>query len=79
MLSTHFREGIWDSFLAGKMATWIMEMEEEGMDENGFIGDEWRCWGETFALDMVSQTANVRCWQGLPGGGAVERTTTLKW
>jgi hypothetical protein len=79
MLSAHFREGIWDSFVAGKMATWIMEMEEEGMDKEGFIPEEWRCWGETFSLDWVSQTASVRCWQGILGHGAVEQTKIIEW
>lgn len=82
MLSAHWREGIWDSFLGGKMATWIMEMEEEGMDEDGFIPETARCFGETFALDMATKTASVRCWQNVmeeKGAGCVERKTTIKW
>lgn len=79
MLSTHWREGIWDSFIGGKMATWIMEMEEEGMDEAGFVPEHVRCFGETFALNMATRTVEMRCWQNLAEGGCVERKTKIEW
>jgi hypothetical protein len=78
MLSTHWREGIWDSFIGGKMATWIMEMEEEGMVD-GFVPESSRCFGETFSLDMPSGRATIRCWQNVEGGGCVKRSTTIEW
>lgn len=58
---------------------WIMEMEEDGMDEDGFIPEDNRCFGETFALNTAIRTAEVRCWQNVEGGGCVERRTSIKW
>jgi hypothetical protein len=44
LLSTPRREGCWDGVLLGKVDSWIMQIEEEGMDEFGFIPDfsRWR-------------------------------------
>lgn len=44
LLSTPRREGCWDGVLLGKVDAWIMQIEEEGMDEFGFIPDtsRWR-------------------------------------
>lgn len=44
LLSTPRREGCWDGVLLGKVDSWIMQIEEEGMDEFGFIPDSsrWR-------------------------------------
>ena len=62
------------------MATWIMEMEEEGMDEFGFIPETVRCWGETFELNVVERVAKIRCWQNVrEEGGFVERKATFRW
>jgi hypothetical protein len=38
------REGSWDGLLLAKLDTWIMQLEESGMDELGFIpeGSRWR-------------------------------------
>jgi hypothetical protein len=81
MLSSHWKEGIWDSALCGRTAKWMMDMEEEGMDENGFIPEYSRCFGETYDLNMPRKTAIVRCMQNVsePIGGSIERTTTIKW
>ena len=79
MLRTRWREGIWDSYIAGKIATWIMELEERGMDDLGYVPESARCFGETFSLNMASSTADARCWQNLVGGGRVKRKTTILW
>ena len=79
LLSIRWREGIWDSHMAGKLATWIMEMEERSMDEDGFIPEDARCSGETFSIDIATRTAEARCWQNVAGGGCVERQTTIVW
>jgi Fungal specific transcription factor domain/Fungal Zn(2)-Cys(6) binuclear cluster domain len=44
LLSYPRREGCWDGVQLGKVDTWIMQLEEEGMDEFGHIPEEsrWR-------------------------------------
>lgn len=42
--STPRREGCWDGVLLGKVDSWIVQIEEEGMDEFGYIPESsrWR-------------------------------------
>jgi hypothetical protein len=44
LLSCSRREGCWDGALLGKVDTWIMQLEEEGIDEYGLIPEtsRWR-------------------------------------
>jgi hypothetical protein len=80
MLSSHWKEGIWDSILCGRTATWIMDMEEKGMDDDGFIPESSRCFGEVFDLDMPRGTAVVRCQQNVSDpAGSTERKVTINW
>ena len=61
LLSKSWREGVWDSVLAGKIGQWIMEIEEEGMDENGFVPEWSRVRGAEVNFDLRERTAQVRC------------------
>lgn len=43
LLEKSWREGVWDSVMAGKICRWLMEIEEEGMmmvDGRGYV-PEW--------------------------------------
>lgn len=81
MLSAHWKEGIWDSLLCGKTATWMMNIEEEGMDEDGNIPEQFRCFDEKFDLNVPGRIAVVRCQQNLsaPVAGRVEKRKIIKW
>ncbi len=46
LLAVHRRESMYDSILAGRIGQWMMDMEEEGADENGEIPEHARAWGE---------------------------------
>ncbi|KAH7407147.1 hypothetical protein BKA64DRAFT_572310 [Cadophora sp. MPI-SDFR-AT-0126] len=63
LLSTHRREWMYDSLLAGKIGEWMMGIEEEGMDEYGCIPESARAWGECVTLDLQRRRAMVRCRQ----------------
>ncbi|PVH75905.1 hypothetical protein DL98DRAFT_465918 [Cadophora sp. DSE1049] len=63
LLSTHRREWMYDSLLAGKIGEWMMGIEEEGMDEYGCIPESARAWGECVTLDLQRRRAVVRCRQ----------------
>ena len=101
LLSERRREGIWDSILCGKVAEWMVGLEEEGVrigsdgqdwyggkgkglldEEELFIPEERRCWGETTERDLQGRRAVVKCKQNIPmeeGGGWRERVTTVSW
>lgn len=63
LLSSHRREWMYDSLLSGQIGEWMMSIEEEGMDTNGFIPEHSRAWGESVELDLQGRKARVRCRQ----------------
>ncbi|CZT10035.1 uncharacterized protein RCO7_03172 [Rhynchosporium graminicola] len=63
LLSSHRREWMYDSLLAGRIGEWMLGIEEEGMDEFGRIPECARAWGETVTLDLQRRSARVRCRQ----------------
>ncbi|KAL2072939.1 hypothetical protein VTL71DRAFT_10263 [Oculimacula yallundae] len=63
LLSSHRREWMYDSLLAGRIGEWMMGIEEEGMDEYGCIPESTRAWGECVTLDLQRRRALVRCRQ----------------
>lgn len=60
LLGWSWREGVWDSVLAGKIARWVMEIEEEGMSE-GFVPEWCRVRGAEVNFDLSERSARVRC------------------
>lgn len=95
LLSSHRREGIWDSLLCGKVADWLFRLEEDaGLDWDGqgkaprkwdgFVDGDRRVWGASVERDLhgSGRRAVVRCRQNVPaerGGGWVERETVVEW
>ena len=64
LLGRGWREGVWDSVMAGTICKWIMEVEEEGMMVRGGCGyvPEWsRVKGAEVSFDLKERRAQVRC------------------
>ncbi|KAN0112291.1 hypothetical protein V8E51_005242 [Hyaloscypha variabilis] len=79
LLAVHRRESMYDSVLAGKVAQWMMDIEEEGVDENGEIPEHARVWGECVELELHQRRARVKCRQNVMGGGWIFRETQISW
>jgi hypothetical protein len=59
---------MYDSFLASKIGQWVMGMEEEGMDTNGYVPETARCWGDV----------SVEWKDGVTGGEGTERRVSVR-
>ncbi|KAH8672818.1 hypothetical protein BGZ60DRAFT_430124 [Tricladium varicosporioides] len=71
LLASPRREGMWDSILSGRVAQWIMEIEEEGMDD--FVGygmgsmdgaaieSDRRVMVKEISFDLQRREATLRC------------------
>jgi len=70
---------MYDSFLAGKIGEWMMSIEDEGMDEIGYIPEHARAWGESIELDLQRRKAKVRCRQNVKEGGWRWRERDVCW
>ncbi|TGO38520.1 hypothetical protein BHYA_0073g00290 [Botrytis hyacinthi] len=71
LLSSHRREGAWDSRVIARIAIWKMALEQPGMDESGTIHENARCYGESFEVDRWNKEIRVTCRQNnerLPEG-----------
>ncbi|KAL2068073.1 hypothetical protein VTL71DRAFT_16171 [Oculimacula yallundae] len=73
-------EALWDSAMVGKLAQWIMEMEEENY-EGEYAPADVRCTrGDILGYNMVSRQAEVRCFVPSPDSTElVTRTSTLSF
>lgn len=74
LLSKAWREGVWDSILAGRMAIAVVDVEEQGI-EGSFIPNEARVRGTKMKFDLQKREGHVTCFVS---GGGVE-TRTVKW
>lgn len=69
LLSSPRREGMWDSILSGRVASWIMEIEEEDMKPFALWGpaaveivrDEKRVMVKEILFDLQRREATIRC------------------
>ncbi|KAG4029272.1 hypothetical protein MFRU_016g00300 [Monilinia fructicola] len=71
LLSSHRREGAWDSRVIARIAVWKMALEQPGMDKFGSIIVNARCYGESFEVDRWKKVVRVTCRQNdenMPGG-----------
>jgi hypothetical protein len=60
LLSVPRREGFWDSVLCGKIAQWIVGMEEEDSEDDHIL-DETKIKNLTVKVDLQKRTAYVQC------------------
>jgi hypothetical protein len=71
---------MYSSLIAGQVAAWMISLEEDGMDEIGYIPEEKRAWGECLELDLQRRTALVKCKLGRKGTNDwEERMTEICW
>jgi hypothetical protein len=56
-----YREGIWDALGVGKLTDWIRRVEEEGIDENGYIPDSKRAVCTLCDVDLKAKVAVLGC------------------
>ena len=70
LLSSPRREGMWDSILSGRVAQWIMEIEEEGLSHYEgpwgmaameTVGEEKRVMVKEILFDLQRREATLRC------------------
>ncbi|PQE17144.1 putative UPC2 Regulatory involved in control of sterol uptake protein [Rutstroemia sp. NJR-2017a WRK4] len=77
LLCFHRREGAWDSRIVARIAAWKIQLENEGMDEEGNIPEDKRLYGECFEVDRRKEEIKVSCRQkdeGAPGGHRIIST-----
>jgi hypothetical protein len=72
---------MYDSLLAGEIGQWIMGLEEEGRDENGYIPECSRVWGENVELNLQRRSAKVTCKLNVkdPPGAWVLKERVICW
>jgi hypothetical protein len=76
------REGIWQSSLIAAIGEWIMQLEEEGIREGGYINEYARVRRTETKVDIKNKTARVVCVKRVregEGGGVVFMETTVSW
>jgi hypothetical protein len=86
LLTGQRREGIWDSCVSGRVAEWIVGLEEQAFGlGRGVVGEvipeDMRVWGEVISRDLEARRAGVRCRQNIPGYPGVwkETATVVHW
>lgn len=75
------REGIFDSLMAAKIAQFVMSVEEEGVDEFGFVPEEARVRVSNVEPDMLGRRASITAGQKIFGvdGEFNVRKTEVWW
>ena len=77
LLSRPYREGVWDSLVAGKMATTVMEFEEEGLEGN-HIPEDKRVRGTMIKFNLMSRSGCLRCFLSTKDGIVVKQRV-IRW
>lgn len=72
--SRSWREGVWDSNLAGSMAIALMAVEEEGL-QGEFVPNEARVRGMKMKFDLQKREGHLTCF--MTGGEVKEQT--VRW
>jgi hypothetical protein len=75
------REGIWDSIFAGRVATWVMELEEQWM-EDGVVPAWARVRDVGSDFESNTRSAVTKCLQRVKshnGFVVVERRVVIEW
>jgi hypothetical protein len=80
LLSYPRRESLWDSEFAGKLAEWIMSLEEEKF-EGEYAPDNVRCVNiEVLELNLPARKANVSCViSNLESAGWDSKSSVIRW
>ncbi|KAH8821247.1 hypothetical protein F5884DRAFT_659397 [Xylogone sp. PMI_703] len=62
------REGVWDSLFAGRIAEWVMNIEEEFLSPEGVVPPWARVQRVTSKFDLLQRKAELVCMQRVPVG-----------
>ncbi|KAH7409156.1 hypothetical protein BKA64DRAFT_388858 [Cadophora sp. MPI-SDFR-AT-0126] len=73
---TRCKEGLWDALCMAAVTEWQMEIEEEGMDENGYIPEGARCRTVDLKVDNWKRSLVIKCMR--LGTGEI-RSTVIEW
>ena len=57
LLSTRRREGLWDTFIVGKIMEWIMDIEEEFI-KGEYVPEDTRTAKVTLKYNLIERTAH---------------------
>lgn len=91
LISSPRREGMWDSLLCGKVGEWIMEVEEEGMQDfdpsdpvsaSEMVPEDKRVMVKEILFDLQRREATLRCGTRGARDGDVDsraRETNILW
>lgn len=74
LCSRSWREGVWDSKLAGSMAIALMEVEEEGL-QGDFVPNEARVRGTKMQFDLQKRGGHLTCFMA----GEELKERTIRW
>lgn len=58
------RQGVWNTYEALQVTEWVMAVEEEGLDEDGFVPEQWRIRMHTLKWTREGETIHVEGMQG---------------
>lgn len=80
LLSKSWREGVWDSILAGNIAKAVVALEEEGR-ESGFVPESKRVYRTSMRFDLQQRTGIVKCFRNsnIPPERSCPITKEFKW
>ncbi|XMA09258.1 hypothetical protein WAI453_002049 [Rhynchosporium graminicola] len=70
------KEGLWDALCMAAVNEWIMGIEEESMDENGYIPEGARCRVADLKVDTWRRSLVCKCEKI---GTQERRSTTIEW
>jgi hypothetical protein len=85
LLSCPRREGCWDGLVLGKVDAWLMALEEQGMDEYGFVPEQSRWRVAEIKSSLERRWIHVRACQGSYDEfgqwchSTATRETTITW
>ncbi|QSZ32623.1 hypothetical protein DSL72_002202 [Monilinia vaccinii-corymbosi] len=80
LLSKPWREGLWDSALAGNVARVVVGLEEEGR-RSGFIAESKRVYQTSMRFDLQRRTGTVKCFRNsnIVSERCCPITNSIKW
>lgn len=80
LLSRTWREGVWDSSVAGNIAKAVVDIEEEGR-EDGCLPEHKRVYQTAMEVDLQQRTGSVKCFinSQSPPMASRAKTRHFKW
>jgi hypothetical protein len=76
--SMHYREGVFDSYSVAMIGSWLAGIEEEGINEYGYIPADKRVFLNTIFMDLRNKRALLGCVQRSLEG-VVYKKSVITW